>query len=112
MNDLESGQRPSQWGTNFAPTPFYPNNSLIVESPAHESRSSAVWHVCCQQSPVERSFVTYIVQMIFVLTILIFCFVQVTRKPREDATVYFSLMSWVIGVVMPHPRIKRTSRRH
>jgi len=58
------------------------------------------WHACC--SKTEVTFVKFMVQVSLGFSVILFSMVQIMRGVEND-TIYFTLISAVFGVFIPHP---------
>jgi hypothetical protein len=72
----------------------------VAEDLKHDSR----WNLCC--SSVYKAEVIYITQIIFLFTILIFSIIQITLK-TPNIEIYFSLISTIIGLIIPSPKMTK-----
>jgi hypothetical protein len=65
------------------------------------------WDICCSRT--SSRCIKYSAQMGVALLILTFSMVQIFRGV-DDREVYFSLVSFVIGLVFPHPTLGKGQR--
>ena len=72
---------------------------MDLEDTKHEK-----WGLCC--SSVYKSEVVFMIQIMFLFTILIFSIVQITMR-AENLEIYFSLISSIIGILIPQPKMNR-----
>ncbi len=72
---------------------------MDLEDTKHEK-----WGLCC--SSVYKSEVVFMIQILFLFTILIFSIVQITMK-SDNLEIYFSLISSIIGILVPSPKMNR-----
>jgi hypothetical protein len=72
---------------------------MDLEDTKHEK-----WGLCC--SSVYKSEVVFMIQIMFLFTILIFSIVQITMK-SDNLEIYFSLISSIIGILVPSPKMNR-----
>ena len=72
---------------------------MDLEDTKHEK-----WGLCC--SSVYKSEVVFMIQILFLFTILIFSIVQITMR-AENLEIYFSLISSIIGILVPSPKMNR-----
>jgi len=72
---------------------------MDLEDTKHER-----WGLCC--SSVYKSEVVFMIQIIFLFTILIFSIVQITMK-SDNLEIYFSLISSIIGILVPSPKMNK-----
>jgi hypothetical protein len=69
-----------------------------------EDTKQEKWGLCC--SSVYKSEVVFMIQIMFLFTILIFSIVQITMR-AENLEIYFSLISSIIGILVPSPKMNR-----
>lgn len=62
------------------------------------------WRMC--GSGTSRHLVKYITQMSFALAVMVFSIVQLSDENNNDREIYFSLLSFILGIIFPHPQIK------
>jgi hypothetical protein len=72
---------------------------MDLEDNKHEK-----WGLCC--SSVYKSEVVFMIQIMFLFTILIFSIVQITMK-SDNLEIYFSLISSIIGILVPSPKMNK-----
>ena len=72
---------------------------MDLEDTKHEK-----WGLCC--SSVYKSEVVFMIQIMFLFTILIFSIVQITMK-SDNLEIYFSLISSIIGILVPSPKMSK-----
>jgi len=72
---------------------------MDLEDTKHEK-----WGLCC--SSVYKSEVVFMIQILFLFTILIFSILQITMR-AENLEIYFSLISSIIGILVPSPKMNR-----
>jgi FtsH-binding integral membrane protein len=72
---------------------------MDLEDTKHEK-----WGLCC--SSVYKSEVVFMIQIMFLFTILIFSIVQITLK-SDNLEIYFSLISSIIGILVPSPKMNK-----
>ena len=60
---------------------------------------------CCRDNGtrVNKSFLKYMIQVLFSLILLIFSIIQIILLDDDDKSIYFSLISLIIGVYTPVP---------
>ena len=70
-----------------------------------EFKHDNTWQSCCFQA--DKRFVTYIVQILFMIALFVFCVNRIVFFQGEcsDQTVYIGLISGLIGWVLPSPTI-------
>ena len=61
----------------------------------------------CQNVTVPRSEVVFMSQMVLILILLAFCIfkLSLTQLTCEETSVWFSILSGLVGYVLPNPRI-------
>lgn len=69
-----------------------------------ESDTKNKWELCC--SSVYKSEVVFFCQILFLFIILIFSMVQIVMK-ANNIEIYFSLISTIIGVLIPQPKMNK-----
>jgi hypothetical protein len=62
------------------------------------------WQLCC--SSVYKSEIVFLTQIIFLFTILVFSIVQIALK-ATNLEIYFSLISSIIGILIPQPKMEK-----
>jgi hypothetical protein len=62
------------------------------------------WRLCC--SSVYKAEIVFLTQIIFLFTILLFSIVQIVMK-ATNLEIYFSLISSIIGILIPQPKMNR-----
>lgn len=64
------------------------------------------WHSCCMT--IDRDFFTYVTQILLILLVIVFCIYQLlTLKECVYQITYTSLLTLLIGLVIPNPTIKK-----
>ena len=63
------------------------------------------WRICCSKS--SSVFIKYIVQVIISIIILIFSIVQLSIDDKRDKSIYVSLISTILGLFIPAPRLDK-----
>ncbi len=77
---------------------------LELESKRAELESKKdSWDAGCGRC--SGGLVRYLGQMVCCGAVLVFSFVQISRNPDKENSVYFSLMSGILGYVLPAPQI-------
>ena len=61
------------------------------------------WAICCSKSSAQ--FIKYMVQVVVSLTILVFAIAMVSTG--HDDSVYWSLITLIIGVFVPSPSLTK-----
>jgi hypothetical protein len=62
------------------------------------------WQLCC--SSVYKAEIVFLTQILFLFIILIFSIVQIVMK-AENLEIYFSLISSIIGILIPQPKMNK-----
>jgi len=62
------------------------------------------WQLCC--SSVYKAEIVFLTQILFLFIILIFSIVQIILK-SENLEIYFSLISSIIGILIPQPKMNK-----
>ena len=62
------------------------------------------WGLCC--SSVYKAEVVFFVQILFLFIILLFSIIQIIQK-ATNLEIYFSLISTIIGVLIPSPKMNK-----
>lgn len=73
----------------------------IADDPVQKIEEDVEWAICCSKS--SSHFVRYIVQVLVSLTILIFAIVMIATGHNDS--VYWSLVTLIIGVFVPSPSL-------
>ena len=58
-------------------------------------------HICCSDTPF--FFVKYVMLVVICLLILSFSIVQIVLHPNDSNVVYYTLISTILGLFIPHP---------
>lgn len=82
-----------------------PSPSLNAENKQDLPPEMRKVHICCSESPF--FFVKYIVLVLISIILLFFCMAQIIRFPDSPNTIYFSLISMVVGLFVPSPSSKK-----
>lgn len=93
-----------------------PDSSVAITRTIQRSRPNGdteeivaaprVWKSCC--FAVEPAAATFIVQTIFSLLLMVFSMSQlVYSKDSEDKAWHVSLLSLLVGIYLPSPRVKK-----
>ena len=62
------------------------------------------WRLCCSKS--SASLIRYIGQMVCCASVLTFSFYQISQDKHGDNSVYFSLISGIVGYLLPAPQLQ------
>jgi hypothetical protein len=73
----------------------------ITEERIQKIEEDPEWSICCSKS--SSHFIKYLVQVLVSLTILIFAIVMIATG--HDDSVYWSLVTLIIGVFVPSPSL-------
>jgi hypothetical protein len=63
------------------------------------------WDICCSKS--SKAFIKYVSTVLMSVVVLIFCIIMVILHPDRDNSIYFSLISTVVGIYIPSPTIDK-----
>ena len=80
------------------------NLEAVVHIKDEIERNSNAWTSCCLT--VDKRFVVFIVQSITCLSIMVFSMIMLFFKNSCDNQIYVGLISTIIGLYMPTPKIK------
>ena len=69
-----------------------------------EMETNQKWKLCCSKS--DSQAIKYISQLIVCLLVMLFCFIKLTVT-EDDKEIYISLLSFVLGVILPSPSYKK-----
>ncbi len=67
-----------------------------------QKQDESEWSLCCSRST--PSAIKYISQLSVACSVLMFSFIQLATT-NDSREIYFSLISFVLGLVFPHPTI-------
>jgi hypothetical protein len=68
-----------------------------------QKKDDNIWISCCG-SKLDKRLLTYIIQIIILTSIILFCIFQLHRNEScETQTTYIALLTMVIGIVAPSP---------
>ena len=61
----------------------------------------------CNNVTLPKSEVVFVAQMVVILILLTFCILKLsfTKLSCEETSVWFSILSGLVGYVLPNPRI-------
>jgi NADH:ubiquinone oxidoreductase subunit 2 (subunit N) len=79
------------------------NIRVEVEDDVHED--DVQWRICCSHS--SKSFIKYVVTVIMSIIVLVFSIYMIATNPENDNSIYFSLLSTIIGMYMPQPTLDK-----
>ena len=86
-------------------------NKITLEALAVEEKKVEIeqerdeWRLCCSKS--SASLIRYIGQMVCCASVLTFSFYQISQDKHGDNSVYFSLISGIVGYLLPAPHCKK-----
>ena len=64
---------------------------------------SQSWQMCCSQT--DSAFFKYLIQIIVGMVVILFSMIQIfLAEPDDDTSIYFSLISTIVGVFLPSPK--------
>jgi hypothetical protein len=71
-------------------------------------REPRIWHSCCLTA--DKDFCMYITQIALIFFVILFCIYQLlTLRECIYQTVYTSMLTLLIGLVIPSPAIRKIS---
>jgi len=73
--------------------------------PVEETVDVRTWDTCCSHS--SKEFIKYITTVSLSVIVLIFCIVMIYSNPEDDNSIYFSLLSSIISIYIPNPKIEK-----
>ena len=84
-----------------------PDATLVTEFVYNETNSEKKSWKFCNNVTLPRSEVVFVAQMVVILTLLTFCILKLsfTKLSCEETSVWFSILSGLVGYVLPNPRI-------
>ena len=84
-----------------------PDGTLETEFVYNETNSEKKSWTFCNNVTLPRSEVVFVAQMVVILILLTFCILKlsVTKLSCEETSVWFSILSGLVGYVLPNPRI-------
>ena len=83
------------------------NHKLDIVKHELQFEHDNTWRSCCFQ--LDKRFVTYIVQILFMIALFTFCVNRIAffQGDCSSQTVYIGLISGLIGWVLPSPTISK-----
>jgi len=66
------------------------------------------YKICC--SNTSKEFIKYITVILISSIVLIFSMVMIIQNPTDNNTIYFSLISHIIGIFIPTPNISNNTK--
>ena len=84
-----------------------PDATLVTEFAYNETNSEKKSWTFCNNVTLPRSEVVFVAQMVVILILLTFCILKLsfTKLSCEETSVWFSILSGLVGYVLPNPRI-------
>ena len=84
-----------------------PDATLVTEFVYNETNSEKKSWKFCNNVTLPRSEVVFVAQMVVILILLTFCILKLsfTNLSCEETSVWFSILSGLVGYVLPNPRI-------
>ena len=81
--------------------------TIVAEFVYHETNSEKKSGKFCNNVNLPRSEVVLVAQMVVTLILLSFCILKIsfTKLSCEDTSASFSVLSGLVGYVLPNPRI-------
>ena len=83
-----------------------PDATLVTEFVYNETNSEKKSWKFCNNVTLPRSEVVFVAQMVVILILLLFCILKLsfTKLSCEETSVWFSILSGLVGYVLPNPR--------
>ena len=84
-----------------------PDATIVTEFVYNETNSEKKSWKFCNNVTLPRSEVVFVAQMVVILILLTFCILKLsfTKLSCEGTSVWFSILSGLVGYVLPNPRI-------
>ena len=84
-----------------------PDATLVTEFVYNETNSEKKSWKFCNNVTLPRSEVVFVAQMVVILILLTFCILKLsfTKLSCEETSVWFSILSGLVGYVLPNPII-------
>ena len=84
-----------------------PDATLVTEFVYNETNSEKKSWKFCNNVTLPRSETVFVAQMVVTLILLTFCILKLsfTKLSCEETSVWFSILSGLVGYVLPNPRI-------
>ena len=84
-----------------------PDATIVTEFVYNETNSEKKSWKFCNNVTLPRSEVVFVAQMVVFLVLLTFCILKLsfTKLSCEETSVWFSILSGLVGYVLPNPRI-------
>ena len=78
-------------------------NAAVENRGQQGGEEPRVWRSCCLH--IDKSMCMYTTQITLILLVMAFCIAQLLRKPDcVSQTMYLSLLTLLIGLVIPSPK--------
>ena len=83
-----------------------PDTTIVTEFVYNETNSEKKSWKFCNNVTLPRSEVVFVAQMVVILILLTFCILKLsfTKLSCEETSVWFSILSGLVGYVLPNPR--------
>ena len=84
-----------------------PDATIVTEFVYNETNSEKNSWKFCNNVTLPRSEIVFVAQMVVILILLTFCILKLsfTKLSCEETSVWFSILSGLVGYVLPKPRI-------
>ena len=84
-----------------------PDATLVTEFVYNETNSEKKSWKFCNNVTLPRSEVVFVAQMVVIKILLTLCILKLsfTKLSCEETSVWFSILSGLVGYVLPNPRI-------
>ena len=84
-----------------------PDATIVTEFVSNETNSEKISWNFCNNVTLPRSEVVFVAQMVVILILLTFCslILPFTKLSCEETSVLFSILSGLVGCVLPNPNI-------
>ena len=76
------------------------------ERRVHIAQEADKWDLCCSRT--SGSLIRFASQLAVCAAVLGFSFYSIARSPEANNSIYYSLISGIVGYVLPAPRINET----
>ena len=83
-------------------------NAVPVTTEGTIPPEDRIWNSCCLR--MDKDATVYISTFILVSAVMGFCFYQLVNRPAcSDQQAYLSVLSMILGVLLPSPIMKKNS---
>ena len=84
-----------------------PDAKIVTEFVYNETNTEKESWKFCNNVTLPRSEVVFVAQMVVILILLTFCSLKLsfTKLRCEEMSVWFSILSGLVGYILPNPRI-------